>query len=268
MNLSDHKTLQNLKNNSRFYILSSSTLLSLGVMSYLRLHLVSDQLFYIRLEQIFGVISIIFLYVALITSPLSKMFGKERLAHLLFARRAIGVSAAYFALLHFGVALWGQLGGPSRLELLPPIFKWSLGMGIITLVILLMMAATSIDKVIAFMTLRRWKWLHRLVYLCVLLLILHIWTIGTHVARPNVQIIGFITISAFFGLESFRIAYDFAQRYPEFKSKDYFITITLSLWLILETALLALPGMVSNFHAQRHGDHNTSSTQHQQQEAH
>jgi DMSO/TMAO reductase YedYZ heme-binding membrane subunit len=85
-----------------------SLLISLGVTAWLRLQISSDQLYYIRLEQVFGFIGLAFLYIALIISPLSLLFKQNQgVKYMLFARRAIGVSAAYFAVLHASVALWG-----------------------------------------------------------------------------------------------------------------------------------------------------------------
>src|SRR3989338_9235315 len=132
-----------LLNNSRFYILASSALISLLVISYVRLQVSSDQVFYIRSEQLFGLLSIMYWYVALIISPLGYAVGKQRLVHLAFARRAIGVSACYFAALHISIATWGQLGGMSGIAHLPDSFKLSMTGGFIAFIILFLMAMTS-----------------------------------------------------------------------------------------------------------------------------
>lgn len=253
------KTIKNLPNNNRFYILVFSSLLSAFVLCLLRVQIASDQLFYIRTEQVYGFASIIFLYVALIVSPLKRVMGGERrwIQNLEFARRGIGVSAAYFALLHAGVALWGQIGGFDGLALLPDRFAWALVFGVTALVVLLLMAATSFDKVIKFMTFRKWKWLHRFVYLGSVLIILHVWMIGTHAAYGWVQLVTFIPLSLLFGLEAWTIMSKFSERHPTFKSKDYFITLVLCMWLLASLLLLMLPALVKNYHDEHHSSHAT-----------
>lgn len=245
--------------NVRFYILMTSLLGSVMLFAWMRSSIASDQLFLIRLQQAFGLCSVALWYMALTISPLSYVFGKEKTAYLLFARRGIGVSAAYFALLHGSVALFGQLGGIQQLTLLPTLFKWSLLAGTIATVILLIMAATSFDVVVRRMTYRRWKLLHRLGYIGGVLVIFHIWSIGTHVAYTATQIAALSALVTLSGLETYRVVTIFARKYPELKSKDYFITLFLAIWLFWVVAIMAIPGTIRNYHS-RHTGHNTSST--------
>jgi len=88
-----------LFNNSRFYILLTTILLSILIASIARLNISTDQLFYIRTQQLFGFVCILYWYLALIISPIGYVIDKKRIKHFIFARRAIGVSAAYFATL-------------------------------------------------------------------------------------------------------------------------------------------------------------------------
>lgn len=252
-----HKTIRNLPNNNRFYILLFSFLLSIFLLSILRNQIPSEQLFYIRLEQIYGLISIVYLYCALIISPLQKIIGEPNwMKNVVFARRAIGVSAAYFAFLHAAVALWGQIGGFGGLGLLPGRFTWALIFGVISLAVLFLMAATSFDKVIKFMTFRKWKWLHRFVYMAGVLIILHVWMIGTYIAYSWVQLAAFIPITIFIGLESWRIVTNITKRLPELKSKEYFWTLVVVLWAVWSIAILSIPALVQNYHSEHHsGDH-------------
>jgi DMSO/TMAO reductase YedYZ heme-binding membrane subunit len=258
--LEKHKTLSNLQNNSRFYILASSIVLSLALVSWIRITVPGDQLFYIRTEQVYGLASVIYWYAAVIISPLGYIIGKERLSHLVFARRAIGVSAAYFAFLHFAVSMAGQIGGLSGMALLPGRFKLALAFGIIALVVLFLMAATSFDQVITFMTFKRWKWLHRLVYGAGILVILHVWMIGTHAAYTAPQLIAYVALTIFFGMESFRIAGNVAKHYKRLKPKQYVIALFLGLWLFWALLLWSLPGLVKNYHSE-HAGHQHSAAQ-------
>jgi sulfoxide reductase heme-binding subunit YedZ len=254
------ETLRNLPNNYRFYVLLTSFLLSILVACWLRGQITSDQLFYIRTEQVYGFIAIVYLYVALVISPLSKLVGERGwMKNLLFARRGIGVSAAYFATLHAVVALWGQIGGLSALALLPDRFVWAFGYGAVALAVLFVMAATSFDKVVKYMTYSRWKLLHRLIYLGGILIILHVWMVGTHVAYGWAQLAAFVPISLFFGLEAWRVVSSTAKRYPEFKRLDYFVTLVLCIWLFWSGLLLTLPALVQNYHSQHHTGHEGSS---------
>jgi DMSO/TMAO reductase YedYZ heme-binding membrane subunit len=247
-----------LLHNVRFYVLASSVLASIAVVAWLRIQIPSDQLFYIRTQQVFGLLCVVYWYTALIISPLGYAIGKQRISHLVFARRAIGVSAAYFAVLHGAVALWGQLGGPGQLVYLPSLFKWSLLGGAIALIILLAMALTSFDRVIKFMTFRRWKWLHRLVYMGGILAVLHIWAIGTHLAYIELQLASLLALVLLGGLEIYRTVVLFARKHEEFQHKDYFFTLYISLATIWVLLVVSVPVLLQNYHS-RHNDHENSS---------
>jgi len=56
-----------LLDNPRFYILATAVTLSVLIPSWLRLTVPSDQLFVIRVEQVFGYLCMVCWYVALIT---------------------------------------------------------------------------------------------------------------------------------------------------------------------------------------------------------
>lgn len=229
----------------------SSILLSFMVIATMRALITADQLFYIRTQQVFGTLTMMYWFVALSISPLGYVFGKERLEKLAFARRAIGVSAAYFACLHAAIALWGQLGGPARLGQLPDFFIGSLTAGAVGLVILILMASTSFDKVIKFMTFRRWKWLHRLGYLGFTLVLIHIWTVGTHLSYGYVQIIAVFLLGTLAALESNRLVRIWNQKWKLLSPTEAFAT-TMSLWIVLLGLIFAIPILFDNYHAAHH----------------
>ena len=253
----DKKTKNNILNNSRFYILVSSFLLSIAVIGILRLQISSDQLYYIRTQQMFGLLGVIYWYFALVISPIGYVIGKHRTKKLEFARRAIGVSAFYFVLLHGVIALWGQLGGLSELHYLPSLFQWSLLWGAIAFSILLIMALTSFDKVVKFMTFRKWKWLHRFVYIGGILAVLHIWTIGTHLAYTNVQLIAFTALVILSGLELYRTTKLVNDKYLHL-DKSEAVTLFISSWVIVSALILTIPVVVQNYHS-RHNDHKATT---------
>lgn len=239
--------------NSRFYILAFSVLLSVAVAAWLRLQIPADQPFYIRTQQAFGLLCVLYWYAALVVSPIGHLIGKQRMKHIEFARRAIGVSACYFALLHGTVALWGQLGGPGQLAYLPSLFKWSLLAGAVALLVLLMMAATSFDRVVRAMTFRRWKLLHRLVYIGGILAVLHIWSVGTHLAYTSAQLAAFLALSLLAALEVFRITKTLNQKYLHFDRLQA-VTLGLVLWVAATALIFMIPALVQNFHG-RHSSH-------------
>lgn len=252
------KETYHLLDNSRFYILASSFLLSLAVLAYLRLELPNDQVFSIRLQQAFGLLCVLYWYSALIISPLGYVIGKHRMRRLEFARRAIGVSAFYFALLHGLTALFGQLGGFSQLAYLPAIFKWSLTGGLIAMIILLLLAMTSFDAVIKCMTFRRWKWLHRLIYIGGILAMLHVWTIGTHMAYGGVQAAVYGALVVLIGLELYRITKLVNDKHLHFRTADT-VVLCIAVWAVVAALLLAVPTYIQNYHS-RH--HNSASAEH------
>lgn len=242
-----------LFNNSRFYIICFSLLLSVAVFAYLRLIIASDELLAIRTQQVYGFLCLGFWYLALIISPIGHVIGKEKVSHLAFARRAIGVSAFYFAALHGAIALFGQLGGIANLVYLPDVFKWSLAFGAISLLILGLMAATSFDKVVKFMTFRKWKWLHRFVYAAGVLAVLHIWLIGTHLAYSWVQIVSVVALAILLGLELFVVSKKLNEKYFKL-GKSENAALFLTMWAVAVGLLLALPALAQNYHS-KHNDH-------------
>ncbi len=240
-----------LLNNSRFYILVSSLLLSLAVVASLRLAIPNDQVFYIRSQQVFGLLCIFYWYVALAISPIGHVIGKHRTKRLEFARRAIGVSAFYFALLHTLIALFGQLGGFGQLAYLPDVFKWSLIGGLVALIVLSLLAITSFDRVIKFMTFRRWKWLHRFIYIGGILAMLHIWTIGTHMVYGGVQTAAFLALAVLAGLELYRISKLINDKYLRL-SKTEALTMFVAIWLIVVALIMITPSFIKNYHSRHH----------------
>lgn len=255
--ISKHKTLANLPNNARFYVLLFSFGLSVLIASWLRLQIPGDQLFYIRTQQVFGFVSLFYWYLALLASPLSKVVSKEgKMKYWLFARRAIGVSAFYFALLHAAVAFWGQIGGMRGFGLLPERFQWSLSFGAAGVFVLLLMAATSFDKVIAFMTFRRWKWLHRVGYIAGVLTLLHVWMIATHVVYFGVWITLYAMLVLLLGLEAVRIAGVLSKKHKALRDKEALVMVAI--WTVGTVLLLAVPHLIKNYHQERHGGANSA----------
>lgn len=182
--------------NSRFWILVIAVVASVNIAGFIQFYVPEGSLQIIRIEQWCGFISIALLYIAIVASPLTKVFpklpGKEQYLH---ARRAIGVSAFYYAALHVYITFFLQLGGFAGLGYLNATYTWSLGFGIFALAVLFVMAATSLDWVVDHMGFKRWKLLHRLVYFASLAVLLHLLLIGPHYDN-GLTIAGAITYGA------------------------------------------------------------------------
>ncbi len=234
--------------NSRFYILLIAFILSVLVACYLRTAIASTALYMIRVQQIYGFTALFFWYLALLATPLSSIFGREgTMKQYLYARRALGVSAAYFALLHMLAGLYGQIGGLGNILLLPARFQQAVLMGSIALLFLLLMAATSFDSITRILTFPRWKWLHRCGYTAAILVFLHVWMIGTHTAYAWVRW-GFFCLLVFLaGLESYRAATNLRRRLKETGNLLLaFFFVTFFAWSV--AAIAYLPRLVDGHH--------------------
>jgi hypothetical protein len=89
--------------------------------------------------------------------------------------------------------------------------------------------------------------------------------IGTHLAYVWVQLAAFIPVSLLFGLEAWTTIGKLSRRYPLLKSKDYSLTLTLCLWLLLSGLVLMLPTLVQNYHSAHHtaaGEHSHDAREH------
>lgn len=173
--------VQQLLNNSRFYILIFSLVLSLLIYNWATVTFGSERLTTIRLTQVFAFVAVIFLYLTMLIGPLIHIFPQlphaQKLKH---ARRALGVSVFYFSVLHAYNAFFKQLGGFSGLGFLSERYIVSIALSTIALLILFLLTLTSFDKVILKMTFIHWKWLHRSVYLAGVFTFIHAVQLGTH----------------------------------------------------------------------------------------
>lgn len=200
--------MHELLHNIRFYILLSSIVLSLVVNTIIIATVPSPQLQTIRLNQIYGFASIILLYLALLAGPFCYMFANfPWKKQYLKARRALGVSAFYFASLHGLIAFFGQLNGFDGLGFLTNNYLIALSASFVALFILMLQAMTSFDAVISKMTFPRWKVLQRFVYLAGILTLVHVVMLGTHFQDLSSPIArtAFIALAFLFFLEALRI---------------------------------------------------------------
>lgn len=166
--------------NIRFWVLLVSFLVACGIYLYVDANFPKN-LQPRRLTQFYALAAISYLYVTLLASPLTRAFPwLPYRGPYLKARRALGVSAFFFAVLHARNAFWGLLGGFAGVLKLSGDTFWAVLAGITSLFILTLMAATAFDFMVEKLTFPRWKSLHRLVYLASVLIIFHAFTLGEH----------------------------------------------------------------------------------------
>ena len=165
--------MMSLFKNIRFYILISSIIFSIFLYFYI------PQI--PNLIRAYALTAGVFLYFTLLAGPFcyTVKFLPFR-GEYLKARRALGVSAFYFGLLHASFAFFGQLGGFDGLFYLTNFYLIAISLSFTALVILFLMTLTATDFMINKLTFPRWKMLHRLIYLAGFFILIHALMLGTH----------------------------------------------------------------------------------------
>lgn len=116
--------------------------------------------------------AVVWLALTLLVTPVSRFVPgawKGRLVHL---RRAFGVASAVAAGTH-GILMLNGIGWLAGLRFYEPLQLVGMGLGSAALLILLALLFTSTDHAMRVMG-RRWKLLHRFVYLAALLVLVHV----------------------------------------------------------------------------------------------
>lgn len=209
--------LKGLFKNIRFYVLVFSLLVSVAFYLWAKITIPGGTLQTIRLTQIFGFASLVYLYLSLLAGPFCYTFSSfPYKVQYLKARRALGVSAFYFAFIHSYLAFFGQLEGFSGLGFLTNTYLLSIILGFIALVILFLMTITSLNIAIRWLNFKRWRFLHRFVYLAGILILIHTLMLGTHFADLSslIPVITFVALAFLMALESSRIDAYLMSKFP------------------------------------------------------
>lgn len=173
--------MSSLLGNIRFYVLIFSFTLSVAIYLWVIQTTQNQTLQTIRLTQTYALTAATFLYFTLLAGPLTYQFRFLPFrVHYMKARRAIGVSTFYFALLHGRLAFFGELGGFPVLPILSLEYLLAITLGFSGLIILTLMAATANDFMVRKLTFARWKFLHRFIYLVGIFILIHALLIGGH----------------------------------------------------------------------------------------
>jgi DMSO/TMAO reductase YedYZ heme-binding membrane subunit len=172
--------MQFLLRNIRKIILSLSALGAVLIYFVIRETIPDSGFRLIKLTEWYALCALGFLYCALLISPLLLAFPSIPFRALFIrARRAIGVSAFFFGLLHASRAFFGLLGGLRGLFFLSAKYLLAVGLGFTALCILAILAATSFDAMVRYLG-KRWKKIHRLVYLAGVFILIHALLLGNH----------------------------------------------------------------------------------------
>jgi DMSO/TMAO reductase YedYZ heme-binding membrane subunit len=203
--------------NIRFHVLLFSFFLAVGIYIWITATIPPSQSRISKLTETYALCAASFLYLALLVSPILHQFPRLPFrGDILKARRAIGFSAFLFAVIHTSFAFFGELGGFAGLPFLSNKYLLAGGLGLMALIILTLMASTSFDFMVAKLRYRKWKMLHRFVYLAGLALIIHILMLGTHFVNVSSLIpqIFFILLTILLLLEGLRFDDYLQKRYP------------------------------------------------------
>lgn len=206
-----------LHRNIRFWVLLASSIGSIVVYWFVRRMIPDGSLQTIRLGQIYGLTAAAFLYITVLAGPFCYAFPSfPWRTKYIRARRALGVSAFYFGCLHTYQTFFKQLGGFGGLGFLSTRYLVAIACSATALLIFAAMASTSFDRMIRLLHPRRWKALHRLVYLGGVLIIVHALIIGTHYRnlRSPIAITSFVLLAGLFILEARRVDAWFGRLFP------------------------------------------------------
>lgn len=192
--------------NIRFYILVFSSILA-GI-----IYFTADNV--ITLTQTYALVAVTYLYLALLASPVTKFFPFLPYRGLyLKARRALGVSAFLFALLHGYHAFFYEIGGLAGLGQLTGKTLLGVILGATSLFILFLLAATAFDSMVTKLTYPKWKMLHRLVYVVAVFTVIHATFLGSHFAdiSGTIPVIFYLAATILLILEGIRF-YQYLKR--------------------------------------------------------
>lgn len=203
--------------NIRFYVLLLSLTLSILIFFWVKANFIGNNIQITIITQIYALTAIIYLYLALLAGPLNYNFRWiPYRTKFVKARRAIGVSAFYFALLHSSSAFFLQLGGFEGLFYLSDRYLIAISFSFTALLIFLAMAITASDRMVERLTFKRWKMLHRLVYVAAIFIIIHALMLGSHFQDLSniIPQIFFVAIGFLLILEALRFDYFLNKKFP------------------------------------------------------
>ncbi|GIW69930.1 MAG: hypothetical protein KatS3mg101_0677 [Patescibacteria group bacterium] len=182
----------------------------------------------------YGFLAVILLYLTLLASPLYIAFPKlpHKITYLR-ARKALGLSAFSFALLHGITSLNDALGGFNMLIRLEFPYLWPYLFGYAALGILTVMAATSTPQAINRLG-KYWKKLHRLIYIAGTFVLFHVVLINSSFRLPLlIDLLSLLSLSFLFTLQMYRLNKFAKENYKTLQNTTFWPYISAFMLIIL-----------------------------------
>ncbi len=119
-----------------------------------------------------GLLGLLMLLLSLTVTPIRRLTGWSTL---IAVRRGLGLYAFFYLCVHLGIFFWFDRAANVRSTVHEILARRYLQIGITGFLLLVPLALTSTDAMLSRLGARRWKALHRLVYLAAALGALHYW---------------------------------------------------------------------------------------------
>lgn len=161
----------------------------------------------IRLTEIYGFLSVGYLYLVLSIGPLYTVVPGLPLGNLVFkARPALGVCSFLLAALHSFIGFFKLLDGFAGLGFLTADYQLNLSLASVALLVLAAMALTSNTYSIKLLG-KFWKRLHNLVFLAGVFVVIHVLALGAHFVNTGslARQISFYALLMFLFLQGLRL---------------------------------------------------------------
>lgn len=201
--------MKSLLSNVRFYVLVFSVTWSVALFGYITATEPDLPVRIIVLTQYYALTALTYLYFTLLCGPFVFAFKTFPYKGVYFkARRALGVSTAYFALLHASLAFFLQLGGLAGVLALPGRYQLAIVLSSLSLLMLLILSSTSFNYMVKKLSFKRWKLLHRLVYVIGVFTLMHALLIGTHFQDLSRPLPRLVTVAVGFLLYLYAVRFD------------------------------------------------------------
>lgn len=136
------------------------------------------------LIRLYGLTAMFMLFLILTPGLFRVYFPRFPLNDLIIkGRRSLGISMFFFALAHAGLAFFHIYRGSIQVILhSKPTYQVAFFFGLLALIIFLAMATTASDFMLKKLTFKRWKTLHRLIYIGAIFVLLHAFLRGSDFA--------------------------------------------------------------------------------------
>lgn len=217
----------------RYIILTAAILLALLLYFFNIGQYTHLSAFYAELGQNYALLAVALIYLSLIITPIYFAFPKLPFKPVAIkSRRALGVSAFIFALMHVFLEFFKVFGGFSNLQYLHGKYLLAFLLGLIALLVLAAMAATSFNYAVKKMG-KYWKALHRFIYLAGSLIVIHVLIIGSDFANflEFESLMYLAALMVLLILQAFRVDAWFVRKYSILRPKLIFGILTVLIFL-------------------------------------